>query len=171
MPEASVIIVGNDPERVEADLAGGAMTCPCCGGLLAPWSFARRRTLRTEAGPVALRPRRGRCCSCRSTHVLLPDVALLRRVDAVAVIGRAAVSAAGGEGHRRVAERVGRPASTVRGWPGRLRSRAALIATHFSSWAARPDPNLGPIATTGSPLADAIEAVRGRLRSRPPPGR
>lgn len=159
MPEGIVLIVENDPERVEADLAAGLVACPRCGGRLARWSFARRRTLRGEAGPCAARPRRGRCRSCRSTHVLLPDVALLRRVDVASVIGRALMDAAAGAGHRRIAAHLVRPASTVLGWLRRLRSAAPRIAAHFVAWAVRLDPNLGPVAPAGNPLADAAEAI------------
>lgn len=91
--------------------------------------------------------------------MLLPDVALARRVDTVMVIGRALGAAAGGVGHRRAAKRVGRPASTVRGWLRRFSAVAALVASHFSVWAHRLDPNLGPITAAGSVLADAVGAV------------
>lgn len=33
MPEASVLIVRSDPERVESDLASGLVACPCGGAL------------------------------------------------------------------------------------------------------------------------------------------
>lgn len=102
---------------------------------------------------MVLRPRRGRCRSCRSTHVLLPDIALLRRVDSVAVIGRALVAAAAGTGHRVIAEGLGRPASTVRGWLRRFRAVAARVAAHFLAWAHRFDPNLGAVAPAGGPTA------------------
>jgi len=105
----------------------------------------------------------------------LADVALVRRVDAVAVIGQALTSAATGLGHRKVAERVERPASTVRGWLRRFRSVAVRVAAHFAAWAHRFDPNLGAIEPTGSPVADAVEAIGVaaraaslRLESRPP---
>ena len=103
MPGGIVLIVENDPERVEADLAAASVSCPACGGILARWGFARRRFLRGEAGPVVVRPRRGRCRTCRSTHVLLADTVLARRVDVVAVIGRAVAASrrwAGGRFHR-----------------------------------------------------------------------
>lgn len=154
-----MLIVGNDPERVEADLAAAAVRCPACGGTLARWGFARRRRLRGEAGPVVLRPRRGRCRSCCSTHVLLADVALARRVDAVALIGRAITMAADGRGHRTIAERLARPASTVRGWLRRFRAAAGRIAVHFGAWAHRLEPTVVPIAPAGSPLADGLEAI------------
>lgn len=154
-----MLIVWSDPERVESDLASGVVACPSCGGVLGGWGFARWRVLRSEAGPVALRPRRGRCRSCRSTHVLLPDAVLARRVDTVAVIGAALVLAAGGSGHRKVAERVDRPPSTVRGWLRRFRGVAERAAVFFAAWAHRLDPM--PVASrpAGSVVADAVEAI------------
>lgn len=154
-----MLIVENDPAKVEADLSAGVFGCPDCGGRLARWSFARRRWLRGEGGPVELRPRRGCCVCCGKTQVFLPELALGRRVDAVAVIGRALTAAAAGVGHRTVAARVGRPVSTVRGWLRRFRMLAARVAAHFTVWAHRLDPNLAVVAPAGSALADAVEAV------------
>ncbi len=154
-----MLIVRSDPELVETDLRAGTVACPSCSGRLGGWGFARWRLVRAEAGPVAVRPRRARCGSCRSTHVLLPDVLLARRVDAVAVIGAALAGAATGVGHRKAAERVGRPASTVRGWLRRFRVVAARVAVFFMAWAHRLDPMLGPTVPAGSPVADAVEAI------------
>lgn len=160
MPEASVLIVESDPDRVEADLVAGSVSCPLCEGRLCRWGFARWRTLRGRAGPVAVRPRRARCRSCRSTHVLLPDGLLVRRVDTAEVIGGAlAFAATSGVGHRRVAQRAGRPSSTVRDWLARFRDVAVRAAAHFTAWANHLDPMLGPIEPAGSPIADAVEAV------------
>src|ERR1700678_482445 len=92
--------------------------------MLGGWGFARWRVLRSESGPVALPPRRGRCRSCRSTHVLLPDVVLARRVDTAAVIGVALRYAAGGAGEGNSARLEDRPGSTVRGWIRRIRAVA-----------------------------------------------
>lgn len=91
--------------------------------------------------------------------MLLGDVALVRRVDTVAVIGWACRLAAGGMGQARVAVAVARPGSTVRGWLRRLRSVAGGVAAHFAMWAHRLDANLAPIGPAGSTLADAVEAV------------
>lgn len=154
-----MLIVDDDPERVEAELLAGNILCPACGGTLGPWWFSRRRKLRDEEGTLALHPRRGRCRSCRVTHVLLPNVALLRRVDTAAVIGGTLMSAAKGLGHRKVADEVDRPASTVRGWLRRARARAGRIEVHFVAWAHVLDPNLDPISPPESPLADAVEAI------------
>jgi len=91
---------------------------------------------------------------------LVPDVLLVRRVDTAEVIGSAlAYAATSGVGHRRVAERVGRPASTVRDWLARFRDVAVRVAAHFAAWANHFDPMLAPIGPAGSPVADAVEAV------------
>src|SRR5437588_339278 len=96
-----VVIVADDRAAVEEDLAAGRLLCPRCRvGVLGGWGCARLRRLRTGEGERRLRPRRGRCReeACRATHVLLPDVCLAGRKDAVEVIGEALLA---GEGYRR----------------------------------------------------------------------
>jgi hypothetical protein len=89
--------------------------------------------------------------------VLLPDVCLARRLDAVEVIGEALLASR--EGYRRVAERLGVPAETVRDWRLRFRSRAEVIAVHFLRWARALDAALLTVMSQGSPVGDAIEAI------------
>lgn len=152
---AILLIVADDRAGLEADIAAGRLVCPGCGrGVLGGWGCARRRPVRTLEGVRWLRPRRGRCRdeACGATHVLLPDMCLLRRCDAVEVIG-AAVLAATDAGYRRVAEQLGRPAETVRDWLSRFRSRAELVAAHFWRWARALDGAL----VLG--VADAVTAV------------
>jgi hypothetical protein len=157
--EDVMLIVSDDHAVVEADLAAGRLSCPRGRvGVLGGWGCARFRRLRTREGERRLRPRRGRCReqACLATHVLLPDVCLAGRKDAIEVIGEALLA---GEGYRLVAERLGVPAETVRDWRGRFRSRAELIATHFLGWARALDGTLlGPVAQ-GSPMGDALEAI------------
>jgi hypothetical protein len=157
--EDVMVIVSDDRAVVEADLAAGRLSCPRCRvGVLGGWGCARLRRLRTREGERRLRPRRGRCReqACLATHVLLPDVCLAGRKDAVEVIGEALLA---GCGYRLVAERLGVPAETVRDWRLRFRSRAELIATHFLRWARALDGTLlGPVVQ-GSPMADALEAI------------
>jgi hypothetical protein len=38
-----MLMVGNDEPVVEAELCGGRLGCPCCGGVLGPWGHARPR--------------------------------------------------------------------------------------------------------------------------------
>ncbi|KRE52949.1 hypothetical protein ASG92_25100 [Arthrobacter sp. Soil736] len=61
-----------------------------------------------------------------------------RRADAAAVIA-AAVEAktAAAQGHRRIAARLGRPASTVRGWLRAFAASAGAIAEEFTALAHR----------------------------------
>jgi hypothetical protein len=156
-----VLIVSDDRAAVEADLAAGRLLCPRCRvGVLGGWGCARVRVVRTREEERRLRPRRGRCRerACRATHVLLPDVCLARRRDAVEVIGEALLSI-GRESYRRVAERLGVPAETVRDWRLRFRSRAEVIAAHFLRWARALDGTLRAPAGQGSPVADALEAI------------
>jgi hypothetical protein len=111
------------PGRSVEDLvAVGNACCPKCAGPLHPWGHARWRVLRDGSeGDRRFRPRRVRCGPCGATQVVLPAEMLVRRRDAVTVIGEAWRSFAAGAGSRRVARRLGVPAGTARGWLRRLR--------------------------------------------------
>ena len=159
-PLEDVVLIVADALVVERDLAAGGLLCPRCGvGVLGGWGCARLRVVRTMEGERRLRPRRGRCReqACLATHVLLPDVCLARRLDAVEVIGEALLAVH--EGYRRVAERLGVPAETVRDWRLRFRSRAEVIAAHFLRWARALDGALPAVVSQGSPVGDALEAI------------
>jgi hypothetical protein len=91
--------------------------------------------------------------------VLLPGVALVRRRDEVAVIGAAIEAWAAGVGHRRIAERLGLPKDTVRGWLRRFVVGAEAIRSHFVRWAFALDPELGPVAPSAGGFAEAVEAI------------
>lgn len=166
MPEvAPMLIVCAEAVRVEAELADGSLSCPSCGGMLRPWGHARARVLRRAAGVRSLRPRRARCRECAGTHVLLPELGLLRRRDEVVVIGAAIEAKAAGAGHRRIAERLGVPKDTVRGWLRRFAARAEQVRAHFTRWAFALDVELGPIPPAGGVLADALEAIAVAARA------
>ena len=110
-----MVMVGSDRAEVERSLVSGELSCPSCQGVLAPWGHARARSSRGPGGTVRHRPRRARCTGCRGTHVLLAQVWLWRRADAVSVLGAALEAKAAGAGHRSIATGLGRPATTVRG--------------------------------------------------------
>jgi hypothetical protein len=160
-----VLTVNADRDVVERQLGGGELGCPSCGGVLARWGRGVRRRVRLPGrldgpgGYVWLVPRRSRCRGCGVTHVLLPAWCLARRADAGEVIGLALEAKAGGAGHRVIAGRLGRPATTVRGWLRAFTARAEQVRLVFTALAASlvTDPPLpGP---AGSPSADAVAAV------------
>ena len=160
-----MLIVCAEQARVEVELVGGLLGCPSCWGRLGPWGHGRERVLRCSAGDRLLRPRRARCRGCEGTHVLLPDVALLRRRDEVTVIGEAIEAKVAGEGHRPIARRLGVQADTVRGWLRRFAERAERIRAHFTRWAVVLDPELGAVLPAGSGVADALEAIAVATRA------
>ena len=152
-----------DVGSADADLASGAIACPSCGGRLGPWGHGRERAVRLHYGERAVvRPPRGRCRSCRATHMLLPSWMAPRRADGAGVIARAATAAAlHGTGSARLGAELGVPAATVRGWLRRLRSRAGDLRQDATAalgviTAGRDWPCLAPC---GSPLGDALAAV------------
>jgi hypothetical protein len=97
--------------------------------------------------------------------VLLPVLLLLRRADTATVIGAALAAKATGGGHRGIAERLGRPPATVRGWLRRFGARVEEVRVVFTlrCRALAPDPVLpGP---AGSGWADAVAAVSAAARA------
>lgn len=154
-----VLMVGPNAGEVERALRAGELVCPGCEGRLRPWGFASPRTVQLVDGPARQRPRRGRCRRGGGTHVLLPDVMLVRRAHGVEVIGAALHASAGGAGWRRVAAMLGVAATTVRGWVRRWAERAERLRAHFTRLAVWLDATLAPIGPRASPSADALEAV------------
>jgi hypothetical protein len=97
--------------------------------------------------------------------VLLGHDSLVRRRDEATVIGAALVMRAAGDGHRRAADVLGLPASTVRGWFRRFTSNAGLIRVWFTVLAHGLDPLLGPVAPTATVVGDAVEAIAVAARA------
>jgi hypothetical protein len=141
-----VVMVGGEPVEAERRLRAGELACPCGGGL-SPWGHARERVVR---GVGVLRPRRARCGRCQATHVLLTVSCLLRRADAVEVIGSALRAKASGQGHRCIAAGLGRPASTVRGWLRAFARNAELVRALLTALLAELDPLSGAIVPRAS---------------------
>jgi len=146
-----------DQVRVESRLAAGQVDCPGCRGVLRPWGWARPRGVHGIAG--VLRPRRVRCSGCLVTHVLLPVTVLVRPAYATEVIGAALLARAAGSGHRTIGQKLGVPASTVRGWlrvmAGRLEPvRLQLLQVARRAGVDRPVPG-----ALGSPWRDVLAAL------------
>jgi transposase-like protein len=153
-------------ERLEADLAAGALACPDCGGRLSPWGFARSREVRMLDGVRTVKPRRACCSGCDATHVLAPSWSVPRRRDGAEVIGEALRLAAGGQGHRRIARQLDRPPGTVRGWLRAARTRAGSLRACAARWAYAVDPAaLSAVTPAGSELGDALEAIMLAVRA------
>ncbi|MGW7259343.1 helix-turn-helix domain-containing protein [Streptomyces sp. NPDC054834] len=74
------------------------------------------------AGPARRPTFRFRCCRW------------VRRADAAEVVGAGLELAAVGWGCRRIAERLGRPVTTVRGWLRCWSRRAGRTAAVFTAW-------------------------------------
>ena len=75
------------------------------------------------------------------------------------------VAKATGAGHRRAAALVGLPVSTVRGWLRRFAANAEQVRVWFTVLAHDLDSMLAPVAPTGTPVGDAVEAVAVAARA------
>jgi hypothetical protein len=93
------------------------------------------------------------------TQVLLPVSVLVRRADAVEVIGAALAAKASGSGWRPIAARLGRPGATVRGWLRAFGARAEAVRLFFTVLLVGVAPDPVPAAAAGSPFADAVASV------------
>lgn len=152
-----MVTVEADLVVVESRLAGGQVRCPGCPGALRPWGWARAR--RIVGLGESLRPRRGRCGSCRVTHVLLPVTVLARRGYAAVLVWAALVGRGGGAGHRKVAEAVGVPETTVRGWLRRMAARLGSVRELFVAVAVRVGVDVAVPDGLGCPWRDLLGAV------------
>ena len=144
---------------LETELAAGRVYCPGCDGRLSRWGFAREREVRMLDGTCSLRPRRARCRTCETTHVLLPAWSVPRRRDGAEVIGRALTLKAQGAGHRTIARRLDRPPGTVRGWLRAGARRADALRVCGVKWAVALSEDLGRPWLADAPLQDALDAL------------
>jgi hypothetical protein len=91
--------------------------------------------------------------------VLLPVGVLLRRADAVTVIGAALAGKAAGLGARPIAEALGRPLGTVRGWLTRFGSRMEAVRGWFTRLLCEVAVDPVPPEPAGAVWADAMAAI------------
>ena len=154
-----MLIVGIDAAAVETDLQDGRLACPSCGPGLRPWGHGVEREVHLGVGVERRRLRRSICRACGATHVLVPEDMLLRRRDAVEVVGAALTAKARGQGHRCIAADLGRPESTVRGWLRRFAAMAGALREHFTGWAYALDPAHDRLSPGGTALFHAVEAI------------
>jgi len=144
--------------------------CPLCSGPTRSGSGYERH-LREERDRLIWIPR-VRCSACGTTQALLPWFVVPRRWDIVEVIGRALQLLAEGWGHRRIAEALARPETTVRAWCRRWRwlvvgmageLLAKAVSWGWSGWELPSSPLLRCLA--------ALEALSGQWSRRHGPVR
>ncbi len=157
------MIVVRDEELAQHALAEGSLRCPHrgCGGSVYRDGYARRRQVRTRAGGERqLRPQRVRCRRCGRTNVLLPAWCVPGRSDDAETIGSALLAAAQGQGHRSIAAKLGRPATTVRGWLRAARGQLETLRAQAYALQGRIEsPSEERLQPAGSGLADALAAL------------
>jgi len=98
--------------------------------------------------------RRGWCSACRRSHALLPDLVLVRRLDAVAVIGASvARKLMNGLGLRPIAEQLDVPHTTVRSWWHRFQARSPMLLAECTALAVALDGTLVTVNASGEHAA------------------
>ena len=158
VPEPVIIVV--KPVEADAELARGGLSCRSCGQPLAPWGYARTRSV---AGPdgaaLRVRPRRARCRGCGLTQVLLPAQVLPRCSAGVELVGQVLLPAAQGAGHRTIAAALSLRPDTVRRWLRRARANAEWLRRVGTIRAHDFDANLPPLRYQPTQLARAVDAL------------
>lgn len=152
----------HDHDATAASAQAGTLDCRAegCDGRLGPWGHARPRRLRVGGGRYETHtPRRVRCRVCGRSHVVVSTCSYPRRPDSVETVAAALLGAVDGLGHRRIAERVGLPATTVRGWLRRARVNCEAVRADATVATCRLDPMAGAFEPTGSVLGDMVDAV------------
>ena len=178
---STVAIVWPTPLNVEAYAAAGRDVevprpdCPACERPMIFWPGYRRDVRVGDVRRIWVR--RAKCRACAATHALLPAFCLLRRLDAVEVIGSGLVAGVNGTGMRSVALALDVPHTTVRGWWRRFRLRAPMVAAAFAALATSlgsvapalsAEPARAAVEATGAAWAAARRLLGDRL---PPPWR
>lgn len=131
------MIIVPDCCDVEEILDAKELKCPC-GGELGRWGWSTERLVRGLSEPI--RPRRVICRNCGVTHVLLPSTCYERRADCAERIGQGVLAAAAGIDFEAIAQELGTPVETIRGWVRRLRANAGPVVAFLSQVAQRADP-------------------------------
>jgi hypothetical protein len=157
------VIIARDEELAQLALTDGTLGCPhsACGGSVYRDGYARTRRVRIrESGQRELRPQRVACRRCGRTNVLLPAWCVPGRCDDAETIGVALLAATQGQGHRSIAARLGRPATTVRGWLRAARNNADALRARAWSLQGQVEPQSeARVRPTGTPLGDALSGL------------
>ncbi len=156
------MIIVRDEELAQQALSAGTLACPHtgCDGSVYRDGRARARRVRTrDGGERELRPQRVACRRCGRVNVVLPAWCAPGRCDDAETIGVALLAAARGRGHRWIAARLGRPATTVRGWLRAARSHAEALRVQANVRRDYIEHETEWLRPAGSPLGDAVTAL------------
>jgi Domain of unknown function (DUF6431) len=142
--------------------------CPRCQRPLARWGGYWRWLRAPPDGEQRVWIRRGRCPACRRTHALLPDLVLVRRLDAVTVIGHGlALKVVQGLGLRPIAAQLGVPHTTAREWWRCFRARAPTVVATCTALAVHLNGTAVALTAAGDRLAlEALGVAWDRARTR-----
>jgi hypothetical protein len=125
------------------------------------------RKITTLAGSEEVTPWRGRCRSCKATHVLLPATLFVRRAFAGGLMWACVLARVGGSKIAAIGSRFGVRASTVASWLRRISGRADWWRQVLMDVLALVDGRVRRFEPAGSMLSDAIavlDAVLAALR-------
>lgn len=150
--------VRGDDVSVERRLRRGLLRC-ACSGVLGPWGLARMRKITTPAGVVEVTPRRGRCRSCKVTHVLLPATLFVRRAFAGALMWACVLARVGGSKVAAIGSRFAVRASTVASWLRRITGRADWWRQVLMDVLALVDARVRRFEPVRSGLGDAVAVL------------
>jgi hypothetical protein len=96
----------------------------------------------------------GRCLACRRSHALLPELVLVRRLDAIEVIGAGlARKLTSGLGLRPIAAQLHVPHTTLRSWWQRFRARSPMLLAQCTALAVSLDGTAVVLQAVGERVA------------------
>jgi len=134
--------------------------CPACQRWLVGWG-GYWRWLRAPLLIERIWIRRARCSACRRSHALLPDLVLVRRLDAVEVIGRGLASKLTSElGLRPIAEQFDVPPTTLRAWWQRFRVWSSRMLAQCTALAVALVGTAVDVSVGVAPERAALDVLR-----------
>lgn len=159
-------MTAHDYAAAGKDVSVPRPNCPACGAAMIFFgTYSRPLRIAVELRLVI---GRARCSPCKVSHALLPDFVAVARLDGIEVIGSLLEQSAAGHSTIGVAQRLGVPYTTARGWRRRIEQRAGLLVRGFLAVTVAlgdlvPKLGVGELAALLSAIGSAVKAARRRL--------